>query len=139
MKTEHRHRKEHSFRRRRVLQKVVGLAAVLGGIGGLVYLSIAGRTGRWPEARDCTVVGSRVVQDVIGTGGPHAFVVWWGEYRVQYEVNGKQYFTWASAGLLDSDRNWVESRIDDYRIDCPVRVQYNPKDPAQSVTHPVRR
>ena len=132
-----RHQEKQRSVEHEVLGTSLGMVIVLGMIGIFVYLGVAGRTGRWPEAQECTVIGSRVVRDVID--GRRPLILWHGEYRVQYEVNGKRYSTWANAGWTDADRSFVQNKVDDLKIDCPVRVQYNPKNPAESVTHPMRR
>ena len=116
----------------------MGFALVFAVVGVIVYLGIAGRTGWWPQTADCAVIDSRVVSYVTGSSR-HPLILWRGEYRIQYAVNGRQYFTWADAGWTDSDKNFVAGKVNDLTIDCPVRLQYNPENPGESVTHLKRR
>jgi hypothetical protein len=105
-------------------------------ISALVYAGHAGSTDRWPEARSCTVVGSRVVvAGVAGDSVKDPVVIYRGEYHIRYLAKGKAYFVWAESEFIDSDKTYVAGRLNDLPTNCPVRVQYNPLHPAEAVTH----
>jgi hypothetical protein len=129
--------RRHHSRKHETARTIAGLASVVAVVAGLIYLGYAGRTDRWPEAQQCTIVAKRTVHTIIGDSANfrHPIVAWQGEYRIDYVVNGKDYFAWASAGLLDPDRSFVENKMADLETECPLSVQYNPANPAQSVTH----
>src|SRR5579862_697308 len=69
------------------------------------YLVYAGRAGSWWIAPQCKVVESRVVP----TSGNSS--VYRGEYRVEFEVNGKTYSTWADSGVSGRDKSAVEAKV----------------------------
>ena len=138
MKTSSQSRETQQQNKQDLWHTLFGFAAVFAVIAVLVYLAIAGRTDAWPES-DCTVVGSRVVVADVERGTMRdPTVVYRGEYRIQYAVNGKQYFTWADAGWANTDRNTVKRNVENVTVNCPVRVRYNPKNPAENVTHALR-
>ncbi len=130
------HHQEHS-RKKYVLRIVLGCSAVAI-IGLLAYLAVAGKTDGWPEAATCTVEGSRVVRQVVGSNR-RPLIVFQGEYHIGYKVNGQQYYTWAPARWMDSEEAYVMEKVRDLDIPCPVRVQYNPRNPAESITHLLRK
>lgn len=129
--------RRHHTRKHETARTIAGWTCTIGIVAGLVYLSYSTRTGSWPEARQCTIVAKRTVHTIIGdsANSRHPIVAWQGEYRIDYVVNGKNYFAWVSAGLMDPERNFVEDKMADLDTECPLTVHYNPANPAQSVTH----
>jgi hypothetical protein len=94
------------------------------------YLVYAGRAGSWWIAPQCKVVESRVIPSQSNSA------IYRGEYRVEFEVNGKTYSTWADSGVTGRDKSAVEAKVSNLNIACPVRVRYNPNKPEENVTYP---
>jgi hypothetical protein len=130
-------RRAHS-RNKQLLKAVGACLAAAAIIGLLIYLAIAGKTDSWPAVATCTVEGSRVVRDVVGSNR-RPLILYHGEYHIGYKVNGQQYYTWATAGWMDSEEAYVMDKVRDLDIPCPVRVQYNPRNPAECITHLLRK
>jgi hypothetical protein len=130
------HERQQSRKHRLVRALVRGFlaAAIAATCIYMAYRVYASRTNSWPETRECTVIGSRVVNSVLDFPR-RPLVLWHGEYHVQYSVNRKEYFLWATAGVMDSEKTFVKEKISDLPADCPYRVQYNPRDPAESVAY----
>ena len=137
MKHSHRRKvRRHHKRKHESLRTAAGFVCLGVVISALIYAGNAGSTEWWPEARSCSVVGSRVVvAGVTGDSVKDPVVIYRGEYHIRYVAKGKAYFLWAESEFIDSDKMYVEERLKDLSIDCPVRVQYNPHNPAESVTH----
>ncbi len=60
-------------------------------------------------------------------------ILYRGEYRLRYTVNGQQYFTWADAGWINESKELAEEKIMALPPSCMFRVQYNPRHPAEAV------
>jgi len=120
-----------SRRTRKHLHKLVGLtfaAAILGLVSYLVY---AGRTDSWPKA-GCTISGSRVIR-YDASDSWRDIIMYRGQFQLQYEVDGRNYYTWADAGWLDKDKDFVQQKVASLPERCDFSVRYNPKNPSEAV------
>ena len=122
----------------RALMRGLLVFVVVAAFGYFAYRVYASRTSGWPETRDCTVIGSRAVRTMVG-GFRYPLIAWEGEYHLQYTVDGKQYFLWTPGSAIDPDKAIVEHKLSDLPLDCRFRVQYNPRDPSESVAYLERR
>jgi hypothetical protein len=60
-------------------------------------------------------------------------ILYRGEYRLRYIVNGQQYFTRADAGWINGSKELAAEEIGEPPSVCMFRVQYNPRNPAEAV------
>jgi hypothetical protein len=119
-------RRSNGFR----LAVAVAVALVLAAVGG-AYLIHVGDTDSWPQT-DCTVAGTRVVRSDVADSF-RAIVMYRGEYRLRYVVEGQDYYVWANAGWSDPDRQFVQDKVDARTDRCDFRVRYNPTHPADAI------
>jgi len=109
----------------------VAVVLVLTAVGLGAYLIHVGDTDSWPQT-DCTVAGTRVVRSDVADSG-RAIVMYRGEYRLRYVVEGQDYYVWANAGWSDPDKQFVQDKVDARTDRCDFRVRYNPTHPADAI------
>lgn len=56
-----------------------------------------------------------------------------GQFELRYTVNERDYFIWADAGWLDTDKQFVRQKLDPLPKSCDFVVRYNPRSPEESV------
>jgi hypothetical protein len=123
----------HSAVRRHNKRWMWGIAIVLllAALGFAVYLIRLGNTDSWPEA-DCTVTGSRVVRADLED--QYRFTLMYtGEYQLRYVVSGHEYYVWAKAGWLDTDKQFVQAKVDSLPGRCDFHVRFNPDRPSEAI------
>lgn len=117
------------------MKRILISASIAAMAGGLIYLGVAGRTDSWPKTQ-CRVVSSRVVRSDVPRGpADSTLVLYSGLFRLEYIVEGQSYYVWADSGWWDKDEKFVRDKTDNLPQQCPYYVQYNPKNPAESVAH----
>ena len=65
-----------------------------------------------------------------------AIVLYRGEYRVSYAVDGHEYYIWASSGWSDVDKQFVQDKVDSRSDRCDFRIRYNPHRPSDAIAVP---
>ena len=85
----------------------------------------------WPETRGCKVVGARTVREATGLRGEPYFL-YYGEYRLEFNVNGERYSVYARSPFLDVDESVVLQRLQELPKSCEYSIYYNPEDPTQA-------
>ncbi len=56
-----------------------------------------------------------------------------GQYQLEYEVNGNYFYVWGDANVMDTEKNFVERKIQNLPEDCNFKVQYNPRNPKEAL------
>jgi hypothetical protein len=118
-----RHQHRIALRRRKLAGFV--LAAVVM-VGLVVYLNRPYREPQWQYAKG-TVLGTRIVVNDAVENKWGSEVMYKAEYRVAYNVDGREYTTWADAGVRGESEAIVRLNLPPQRRSC--RVKYNPVDP----------
>src|SRR5260370_21905083 len=109
----------------------IAIVLLLAAIGVAVYLVRLGSTDSWPEA-DCTVTGSRVVRADLEN--QYRFILMYaGEYHLRYVVSGHEYYVWAKAGWLGTNKQFVQTKVDYLPDHCDFGIRYNPVRPSEAV------
>ena len=121
----HHHSKRHRT-------KWVFWILVIGLSGGAIYLVHQGNTDSWQET-DCIVVGNRVIPDYVGYAHGGVLALYKGQYQLRYTVNSRDFYVWADARVTDSDKRFVESKVDYLLEHCDYRVRYNPANPREAI------
>jgi hypothetical protein len=60
-------------------------------------------------------------------------ILYRGEYRLRYIVNGQEYFTWAEARWLVESKELAAEKVGELPPSGMFRLQYNPRNPAEAV------
>lgn len=123
-----------SRRTRKHLFRLAALTFAAASVVLVSYLVYSGRADSWPRA-DCTVIGSRVIR-YDAADSWRDIAMYRGQFKIRYEVDGREYYTWADAGWLDKDKDFVEQRVAALPKHCDFTVRYDPKNPRESVAVP---
>lgn len=125
------HERESQRYQKRLKWLFVGIS-LIALLGGVIYMFRFGNTDNWPQA-SCSIVGSRVVRDVVSFESSRAIVMYRGEYRVRYTVGGQNYYIWVSGGPSDGDRSFVEASVNRLPDECYFKIRYNRGNPSEAV------
>jgi hypothetical protein len=102
---------------------------LLFGVG--IYIHRSRSTRFWPKT-ECTVVDSRVVRaDFADSTGD--LILFKGEYQLRYAVEGREYFVWEFSGWMDSNKQFIQGKVDVLPKRCDFDLRYNPHDPQEAV------
>jgi hypothetical protein len=126
------HTRQVERQRRNTFKFLAGMAGVLA-FALLVYWGFSARAGWWRDV-PYTVVGSRVAPDRVVRGTmKQPVILYRGEYRLRYIVNGQEYFTWADAGWINESKELALEKVEEVPPSGMFRVQYNPRNPTEAV------
>jgi hypothetical protein len=122
----------HHHPKRRHYTKWVFWFVVIGLFGVAIYLVHHGNIDSWQEA-DCAVIGNRVIRDYVGAAHASVLVLYKAQYQLRYTVGGRDFYIWADAGVSDTDKRFVEGKVDYLPEHCNYRVRYNPIHPDEAI------